>query len=164
MYDWTVLHRTVSETLASGTVGTPLFVRWTAAAAPNTHDLKPLLAAMSACAESWLSARPRRVYATGSADAGHLSLALEYENGQSALLAISLARDHPSMNLIILGARGAIYQTDSEVTAPALNLAADAEESLQPSAVLSSTQMVAAIDKSLFSKQPVLLSAEGDQR
>ena len=164
MYDWTVLSQTVSETLASGSVGTPLFVRWTAAAAPNTPDLKPLLAAMGACAESWLIARPRRVYATGSADAGHLSLALDYENGQSALLAISLAHDHPSMHLIILGARGAIYQTDSEIAAPALNLAGDTDESLQPSAVLSTSQLVAAIDKSLFSKQPVLLSPEGEQR
>lgn len=164
MYDWTVLNQTVSHSLAGGTVGTPVFVRWTAAAAQNTPDLKPLLAAMSACAESWLSARPRRVYATGSADAGHLSLSLEYDNGQSALLAISLANDHPAMNLIILGAHGAIYHTDFEVTAPAVNLASGTDESLQPSAVLSTSQMVAAIDKSLFSKQPVLLPAEGDQR
>ncbi|MCY3901447.1 MAG: hypothetical protein OXF86_22940 [Caldilineaceae bacterium] len=164
MYDWTVLNQTVSETLASGTVGTPLFVRWTAAAANNTLELKPLLAEMSACAESWLSARPRRVYATGSADAGHLSLALEYENGQSALLSISLAHDHPSMNLIILGARGAIYQADSEVTAPAPNLAADKDEGMQHASLLSTPRMVAAIDKSLFSQQPVLLSAEGGQQ
>ena len=164
MYDWTVLNQTVSETLAGGTVGTPLFVRWTAAAAQTTPELKPLLAEMSACAETWLSARPRRLYATGSADAGHLSLSLEYENGQSALLAISLAHDHPSMNLIIIGARGAVYQTDSEIVSPTLNLAGDTDESLQPSAVLSTSQMVAAIDKSLFSKQPVLLSPEGEQR
>ena len=164
MYDWTVLHQTVSETLAGGTVGAPVFVRWTAAAAPNTPDLKPLLAEMSACAESWLSARPRRVYATGSADAGHLSLALEFENGQSALLAISLAHDHPSMNLIILGARGAIYQADSEVTARLGNLSGGTDDRLQHAAILSTSQMVTAIDKSLLSKQPVLLSAEGDQR
>lgn len=164
MYDWTVLNQTVSQSLAGGTVGTPVFVRWTAAAAQNTPELKPLLAAMSACAESWLSARPRRVYATGSADAGHLSLSLEYDNGQSALLAISVAHNHPTMNLIILGARGAIYKTDIEVTAPAVNLAAGTDESLQPSADLSTSQMVAAIDKSLFSQQPVLLPAEGDQR
>ena len=164
MYDWTVLNQTVSETLAGGAVGEPVFVRWTAAAAQSTPELKPLLAEMSAYAETWLSARPRRVYATGSADAGHLSLALEYANGQSALLAISLAHDHPTMNLIILGARGAIYQADSEVTARAGNLAGGTDEGLQHSAVLSTSQMVAAIDKSLFSKQPVSLSAEGDQR
>ena len=67
----------------------PLFVRWTAAAAQNNAELKSLLAEMSAYAETWLSGQPRRIYATGSADDGHLSLALEYENGQSALLAIS---------------------------------------------------------------------------
>ena len=162
MYDWTVLSQTVSETLASGTVDTPLFVRWTAAAAQSTPELKPLLAEMSACAETWLSARPRLLYATGSPDAGHLSLSLEYENGQSALLAISLAHSRPSMNLIILGARGAIYQADPEVIACAQTLAGDTDERPQQSAHLSTSQMVAAIDKSLFSQQPVLLSAEGD--
>ena len=164
MYDWTVLNQTVSETLASDTVGTPLFVRWTAAAAQTSPELKPLLAEMSACAESWLSGRPRRVYATGSADAGHLSLALEYENGQSALLAISLAHSHPSMNLIILGARGAIYQSDAEVTARAGNLAAGKNERRQNVSLMSTPRMVSAIDKSLFTKQPVLLSAEGDHQ
>jgi len=164
MYDWTVLNQTVSETLAGGAVGTPLFVRWTAAAARNTPELKTLLAEMSACAETWLSARPRRVYATGSADAGHLSLSLEYENGQSALVAISLAHDHPSMNLIILGARGAIYQVDTEVTARAGNLAGDTDERRQDAALLSTSRMVSAIDMSLFTKQPVPLSAEGDQQ
>ena len=164
MYDWTVLNQTVSETLASGTVGTPLFVRWTAAAAQNTPELKPLLAEMCACAGSWLSARPRRAYATGSADAGHLSLALEFGNGQSALLAIFLAQGHPTMNLIILGARGAIYQADAEVTAREGNLVGGTDERRQNAALLSTPRMVAAIDKSLFSQQPVLLSAEGDQR
>ena len=61
MYDWTVLNQTVSETIAGGRVGAPLFVRWTAAAAQQTADLKPLLAEMSAYAEIWLSANPRRI-------------------------------------------------------------------------------------------------------
>ena len=164
MYDWTVLNQTVSKSLAGGQVGTPLFVRWTAAAAQSTPELKPLLAEMSAYAESWLSARPRRVYATGSTDSGHLSLALEYASGQSALLAISLAQDHPTMNLIILGARGAIYQSDSEVTARPGNLTGGGDEKLQHAAVSSTSRMVAVIDSSLFSRQPVSLSPEGDQR
>ena len=163
MYDWTVLDQTVSETLAGGRVGAPLFVRWTAASAQNNAELKSLLAEMSAYAETWLSGQPRRIYATGSADDGHLSLALEYENGQSALLAITLAHDNPSMNLAILGARGAIFHTDSEILARAEDLASGSDQGIQQSTVLSTSKMVAAIDKSLFAKQPVSLSPEGDQ-
>ena len=164
MYDWTVLNQTVSGTLAGGRAGAPLFVRWTAAAAQDTAELKTLLAEMSAYAESWLSAKPRRIYATGSADSGHLSLALEFETGESAVLAITLAHDHPSMNLAILGARGSIFHTDSQVTARAESPATGMDERMQPSTLLSTSQMVAAIDKSLFSKQPVTLSPEGDQQ
>ncbi len=164
MYDWTVLNQTVSETLAGGRAGAPLFIRWTAAAAQDTAELKPLLAEMSAYAETWLSAKPRRIYATGSADSGHLSLALEFETGESAVLAITLAHDHPSMNLAILGAFGSIFHTDSHQPAPAENPGSGLDQSMQPSTILSTSQMVAAIDKSLFSKQPVTLSSEGDQQ
>lgn len=163
MYDWTVLHQTVSETLAGGRVGVPLFVRWTAAAAQHTADLKPLLAEMSAYAEIWLSANPRRIYAAGSADKGHLSVALEYENGESAVLAITLAHDHPSMNLAILGARGSIFHTGAQAPAPTENSASGKDERMQQSTVLSSSNMVAAIDRSLLAKKPVSLSLEGDQ-
>lgn len=163
MYDWTVLNQTVSETLAGGRVGAPVFVRWTAAAAQTNDDLKPLLAEMSFYADTWLAATPRRLYAAGAASHGHLSLALEYDNGGSALLAITLAYDHPFMNLAILGARGAIYHTDSEVPARTENLASGMDQRIQHSTVLSTSNMVAAIDKSLFAKQPVSLSLEGDQ-
>ena len=42
MYDWTVLNQTVSATLASGQVGAPVFVRWTAAAAQEQGGREPL--------------------------------------------------------------------------------------------------------------------------
>ena len=106
MYDWTVLNKTVGETLASGHVGAPVFVRWTTAAAENSEELKSLLAEMSVYAASWLATGPRRLYANGAEAQGHLSLALEYENGSSALLAVTLSNGRPFMSLVILGARG----------------------------------------------------------
>ena len=163
MYSMSVLNQSVSETLANGRVGSPVFVRWTAAAAEDCEQLKPLLAEMSAYTENWLSANPRRIYVTGSADKGHLSLALEYENGESALLAITLAHDHPSVNLAILGAHGAIFHTDSDIPARAEPPAGATDESSGHSVLLAASKMVAAIDRSLFAKQPVSVSLEGDQ-
>ena len=163
MYDWTVLNQTVSESLASGRVGAPVFVRWTAAAASDGGDLKPLLAEMCACAESWLSAGPSRLYATGEEAHGHLSLALEYVNGCSALLAITLTNGRPFMNLAILGARGAIYHSDSTILSPFEDSPSESDAEILSSAALSPAETVAAIDRSLAASLPVALSPSGDQ-
>jgi hypothetical protein len=163
MYDWTVLNQTVSETLANGRVGAPVFVRWTAAAAKGSDELKPLLAEMGAYAESWLAAIPRRVYATGAEAHGHLSLALEYDNGGSALLAITLAHDRPFMNLVILGARGAIYHSDTEIRPGLESSVEGGDGGVRLSTVLSPSVTLATIDRSLSVNQPVALSPCGDQ-
>ena len=163
MYDWTVLHQTVSETLAGGTVGAPVFVRWTAAAANSGGELKPLLAEMCAYAESWLSAGPSRLYATGEEAHGHLSLALEYDNGSSALLAITLTNGRPFMNLTILGARGAIYHTDSTILSRSEDSVSEFDAAILPASDLSPAETVAAIDRSLAASLPVALSPSGDQ-
>ena len=163
MYNWTVLNQTVSEALARGRVGAPVFVRWTAAAARDCEQLRPLLAEMTAYTESWLSPNPRRLYAAGSTDDGHLSLALEFSNGESALLAIALAHHAPTTNLIILGAQGAIYLNDSDILStpqdPAGRVGSGAGQIVGP----PSPETLAAIDRSLAAKQPVSLAPEGDQ-
>ena len=163
VYSMSVLNQTVSETLANGRVGAPVFVRWTAAAARDCEQLKPLLAEMTAYTGSWLSATPRRLYATGSTDDGHLSLALEFRNGESALLAIALAHDDPSTNLIVLGAQGAIYLTDSDILSTPQDHAGRGDTGAGLSAGPPSPETLAAIDRSLSTKQPVSLSPEGDQ-
>lgn len=163
MYDWTVLNHTVSESLAGGHVGAPVFVRWTAAAANSGRELKPLLAEMCAYAGSWLSAGPSRLYATGEEADGHLSLALEYDNGASALLAITLTNGRPCMNLAVLGARGAIYHTDSTILSRADGTASEFDTEILSSAALSLEETVAAIERSLAASLPVPLSPSGDQ-
>lgn len=163
MYSWAVLNQTVSETLASGGVGTPVFVRWTAAAASDGGELKPLLAAMCGYAESWLSARARRLYASGEEGDGQISLALEYGNGSSALLAVTLANGRPFMNLALLGARGAIYHSDATVLAGANGSADGRDDEILAAGVLPPAETLAAIDQSLATKQPVTLPPEGDQ-
>lgn len=161
MYDWTVLDQSVSETLATGRVGTPLFVRWTAAVAQNRQDLKPLLAAMRAYAASWLAAEPSRLYATGSVEDGHISLSLEFENGASALLAVALSHDSPTTNLIVLGARGTVYLTDSDLLSSLQVPPAHKDTGPGQSSGSTSLEILAAIDQSLTTNQPVRLPTAG---
>ncbi len=158
MYDWTVLNKTVGETLASGRVGAPVFVRWTAAAAENSEELKSLLAEMSVYAGSWLATGPRRLYANGAEAQGHLSLALEYENGSSALLAVTLSNGRPFMSLVILGARGAIYHSDTEILPRAESGGEDEVAGMRQAQNFASSETLTAIDRSLTANEPVALS------
>ena len=159
MYDWTVLNETVSETLANGRVGVPVFVRWTAAAAKSSDELKPLLAEMCGYAGSWLATGPRRLYANGAEAQGHLSLSLEFENGSSALLAVTLSNGRPFMSLVILGARGAIYHSDTEILPRADGGGEDEVAGMRQAQNLASSDTLAAIDRSLTANEPVALSS-----
>jgi hypothetical protein len=67
---------------------------------------------MTAYTGGWLSASLRRLYATGTESQGHLSLALDYVTGSSALLALTLAHNRPHMALAIYGSHGALYHNE----------------------------------------------------
>ncbi len=155
MYDWNVLNQAVSAELTGGRVGTPVFVRWTAATAASNEELAPLLAQMSAYTDLWLASSPRKLYAGGSELRGHLSLALEYVNGSSALLAIALAHSSPSLDLAVYGSDGAIYHND----APTLPRQGSTADRSDPSAA---PDLLAALERSLAANQPVSLSEKGD--
>lgn len=161
MYDWTALSHTVKASLASGRVGQPLFVRWTAAAAGSSADLKTQLAQMCALSSSWLDADILRLYAAGAEEQGHLSLSLNFENGSSALLACALAHGRPAVNLVILGGRGAIYHTDGQTPhlAPTRGAPTDDDTDCRSSTDVQET--LAAIDRSLAANRPVPLPAGG---
>ena len=157
MYDWTVLNQAVSAALTGGRVGTPVFVRWTASVAQSQEELKPLLAQMSRYTEQWLASRPRQVYAAGAETDGHLSLALELANGSSALLAIALAHGRPNLDIAVYGSDGAMYHSGPSAL-PGPDAAADSPVSPPASDALS------ALNSSLATNQPVLLSERGGER
>ena len=158
MYDWTVLYQAVSATLASGRISTPVFVRWTASVAQSRDVLKAQLAEMIACTNGWLAADVRQLYATGAETQGHLSLALEYATGGSALLALTLAHNRPYMNLAIYGERGAVYHNDLMVLTGVEGIAA-ASSGSDPNA----RAILEAIDQSLAGKRPIALFRAGDR-
>ena len=157
MYDWTVLNLAVSAALAGGRVGTPVFVRWTASVAQSEAELKPLLGQMSQYAEQWLASRPRQVYAAGAETDGHLSMALELANGSSALLAIALAHGRPNLDIAVYGSDGALYHSGPSAL-PGPDAAADSPVSPPASDALG------ALNSSLATNQPVLLSEKGGER
>jgi hypothetical protein len=160
----TVLNQTVDANLKSGRVGTPVFVRWTASIAQSNDLLKTQLAEMATYTGRWLSADLCRLYATGTESQGHLALALEYVSGSSALLALTLAHNRPSIALAIYGTHGALYHNEFIVpirdgSLSPLQTSRNAESGFDQEPPL----ILAAIEQSLARLQPIEVARSGDR-
>lgn len=164
MYYLTLLNQTVRANLANARIGTPLFVRWTASIAQGPGSLPTQLAEMSAYVSDWLAAGPSRVYATGTEAQGHLSLALNYDNGSSALLALTLAHNRPHIALAIYGNQGALYHNDfiapiRDGSLAPLPLVNQSEDSFK----LARRLFQKTIEQSLARQAPITLAHAGGQ-
>lgn len=171
----TLLNQTVSANLGSlsdahdphsGRIGTPVFVRWTAAVAESQEVLKTQLAEMTLYTGRWLSAKLCRLYATGTQTQGHLSLALEYVSGSSALLALTLAHHRPHISLAIYGTHGALYHNDfiaptRDGALSPLPTGARPEDGALNEFAQESRRFLDAIEQSLALHQPVDLVRTG---
>jgi hypothetical protein len=159
-----VLNVAVNANLDNGRIGVPVFVRWTAAVAESKDVLKWQLAEMTACTSRWLAADLHRLYATGTEAQGHLSLALEYATGSSALVALTLAHDRPHVNLAVYGNDGAIYHKDFIVPIRDGNIAPHfATGNTESGLVQNALVCLQAIEESLTANRPVELNRSGGQ-
>lgn len=153
------LEKSVADAIASERIGSPVFLRWTAATAEDGEDgeaLDALLLGMAAQASRWLGAGVARLYASGPQPQQHISLALTFTNGGSALLAAARGHNRPHASFALYGNRGAIYHSDflfplrDGPLAPA-----------PPPASGEMARLSAALAQSLRSGQPVLLPPVG---
>jgi hypothetical protein len=149
---WQTLSQAIETTCRSGRIGTPVFVRWTAALAGQPDPIRDMLAAMIAYVDHWLAAPAGRLYSLGSADFGQLTVSLEYPSGAGALLGLTVGPVQPHVDLIVLGSGGAIYH--QEFLQPVNDNSLLAPPSEQNRAMLQ------ALDWSLFTGRPVDIEPE----
>jgi hypothetical protein len=149
---WHMLSQTVAATCQSGQIGTPVFVRCTAALAEEVGTIRNDLAQIVQDINEWLAAFPRRLYASGSPERGQISLTLEYPSGPTALVALSLAHAQPQVDLTVLGSQGAIYH--HQLIQPAR------DGPLKLQSADSAQRILAAIEQSLTAGSPIDLKAE----
>ena len=162
MHYLVLLDQTVTPTIESGRIGAPLFIRWIASVAESKRVLKAHLVEMTAYTNRWLAADLRRLYSTGAQAQGHFSLSLEYANGSSALLALTLAHDRPHSHLAIYGNHGAIYHNPSISPARDGSLTPRIHNSRDnPIANQDLAGFLAAIELSLADNRPIAVGVKG---
>jgi len=144
---WNTLKQAIQTTLNTGRVGTPVFVRCTAALAGPAEPLSQTAAAMASDINTWLAASPARLYALGSPDQGHVTVSLEYPSGCTALLSLALAQARPQIDLAVFGSKGAIYHTEAIQPLP--------DDQLTPQLPPTLSALTKAIERSLAQGAPV---------
>jgi hypothetical protein len=104
------LHRSVQATLGSKRLGTPVFARYLLQRPERPEAMVPRLAQLVAVVRGWLDQPLDRLYAQGTTAAGHITLALDFRHGATAL--VSLTGGPPrgdGIDLMVLGNQGALY-------------------------------------------------------
>ena len=104
------LHRTIQATLAGGRLGRPVFLRYLIRGSDDAASIRDCLAQAVALAGTWLGQSLATVYTLGSLESGHVSVALAFDAGATALVAY--ARTPPAdagVDVLLLGNHGALY-------------------------------------------------------
>jgi hypothetical protein len=104
------LHRAVQSTIASKRLGRPVFVRYTMQGLDKPERIVPRLAQATAAVRDWLGQSLDRIYATGTAAGGQVSLTLQFREGGTAQVSFARGQAHGNgIDLLVLGNHGAIY-------------------------------------------------------
>lgn len=144
---WETLSQTIQSTIKTDRIGTPVFVRCTAALVDDVADLTHAIGMMVHEFCKWFVLSPNRVYAVGSLDRDQMTVTLEFSSGAMALLTVVLTRQMPQIDLTILGNQGAIYHAEPVQPMVLREIPDQLDEAV--------FDIVMAIEKSLYVKEPV---------
>lgn len=104
------LRKAVQATLASQRLGRPVFVRLILQGSDGPDAAVAKLAQLSGLARDWLGQAPQRVYATGGADKGPVSVTWQFADGSTASVSYAHgSRLGDGLDVMVLGNHGALY-------------------------------------------------------
>ena len=103
------LDRAVREAIDLGRIGHPSFVRCVAIAPDGEADAT--FDGVASLAEGWLGGAPESRFRQGGAGRSHVVELLKWEGGEGGLIMVSESPSvgAPTMDLMVIGSRGAIY-------------------------------------------------------
>ena len=135
-------------------IGTPVSVRIVDHTASEVGQLEPLLARALEAASRWLDREVRQLAALGGFRSGHVSVLVEFRQGQTALVSVG-TRGHsrPLLEVVVVGNRGVLSWEPGHQ--PALGA-----EPAGPGPSQAAGRLLDAVRRSLESKSPVSLAGD----
>ena len=107
-YDWDPLKNTVQGAIDRGQIGKPKALRMTVHALGGPSEQKELASALRCLAQSWFGDAGESEYTIGSEGSPALT-ALKWNDGRSAMIAVSAGAGRTSGNLMLMGSNGTLY-------------------------------------------------------
>lgn len=151
------LTRTVQESIRSGRIGQPVFVRLTAGVAGGEADRWGRVLQLVSTAGAWVGSKIERVYAVEAPDRSHITVMLEFRGGAAGIVStVSTGPNGPAVDALLLGNRGGIYHEGLTITAGGADLG------LLP-AIESGAALRAAIERSIRSGKPEAVGPEDER-
>ena len=107
-YDWDPLKNTVHGAIDQGQIGKPKALRMTVHALGGPSEQKELASALRCLAQSWFGDAGESEYTIGSEGSPALT-ALKWNDGRSAMIAVSAGAGRTGGNLMLMGSNGTLY-------------------------------------------------------
>ena len=104
-----LLKKSVDSVIKKDRIGSPVFLRCVLNIASETSSLLQPTAEMVALSNGWMPSQPQRVYAQGDADAIHVTVMVQYTDGQMAVLSINRVDTETAIDIMLVGNEGVIY-------------------------------------------------------
>src|SRR5690349_17547330 len=102
------LFQAVAALLASGRLGEPVFARCLLLTPDPAVDSVQQLAQLAGIVRGWFGVPLHRLYTSGTAREGQVSVTLQFANGATALIACARCPEtEESLDLLLLGNHGA---------------------------------------------------------
>jgi hypothetical protein len=110
------LQTALSDTLATGKIGTPVSLRLHLQLTEPDADLFAAMSAVMQMIEPVFSSSSARLRARQDADARQLNVLLDYTNGETVLLTLGRGcAKQPSLNLLVVGNHGVVRLEGGEM-------------------------------------------------
>lgn len=149
---------TLQRALRTNQIGTPVAVRLVVHTSQDHGQVEDLAVAALNAAAGWLEGRPRLLFAQGGAEAGQISAALQFAQGQMALVSAGVCgTGAPVLEALVYGSRGILsWEADSGLALRA--------PTVQAARVQTEFEFLSWLREGLGSRQAVAIDANGAAR
>ncbi len=104
-----LIKKSVDSVIEKDRIGSPVFLRCVLHIVNETMNLLHPAAEIVSLSNGWIPSKPQCVYAQGDADATQITVMVQYDGGQMAVLSVNRVDSETAIDLMLVGNKGVIY-------------------------------------------------------
>ncbi len=104
-----LVKKSVDSVIEKDRIGSPVFLRCVLHVVNETINLLHPAAEIVSLSNGWMPSKPQCVYAQGDADATQITVMVQYDGGQMAMLSVNRVDSETAIDLMLVGNKGVIY-------------------------------------------------------